>query len=185
MHFFFSSKWSSIQYCSTLLFGIAAFCYTARGNTEGEGTEKSCSAKEGNPFGPFWDTYNIDFVGSEFYGPLHYDIHHSDMAKRWDEKYPPQTWPGEFELSLSSGKSLPSIHEIVTSPVWFVVLAFTGAPASFPVQLENRDLHKYLMWSENILKQAKHFIKKKLPRGAFVGIHLRNGIDWVRFSTNL
>lgn len=130
-----------------------AFCYTARGSTESESVEKSCSAKEGNPFGPFWDTYNIDFVGSEFYGPLHYDIHHSDMAKHWGQKYPPQTWP---------------------------VLAFTGAPASFPVQLENRDLHKYLVWSENIQKQARHFIENKLPRGAFVGLHLRNGIDWVR-----
>ncbi|KAK3925190.1 GDP-fucose protein O-fucosyltransferase 1 [Frankliniella fusca] len=127
-----------------------AFCYTARGNGE---TEKSCNPKEGNPFGPFWDTFNIDFVGSEFYGPLHYDIHHSDMASRWAESYPPEEWP---------------------------VLAFTGAPASFPVQLENRDLHKYLMWSENIQKQAKYFIKNKLPKGAFLGLHFRNGIDWVR-----
>ncbi|XP_026277927.1 GDP-fucose protein O-fucosyltransferase 1 [Frankliniella occidentalis] len=127
-----------------------AFCYTVRGNGE---TEKSCNAKEGNPFGPFWDTFNIDFVGSEFYGPLHYDIYHSDMASRWAENYPPGEWP---------------------------VLAFTGAPASFPVQLENRDLHKYLKWSENIQKQAKYFIKNKLPKGAFLGLHFRNGIDWVR-----
>ncbi|KAJ1519866.1 hypothetical protein ONE63_004108 [Megalurothrips usitatus] len=130
-----------------------SFCYTARGNGENDEVEKSCSAKEGNPFGPFWDTFNIDFVGSEFYGPLHYDIHHSDMAAHWEERYPPEKWP---------------------------VLAFTGAPASFPVQLENRDLHKYLMWSDSIQKKAKYFIKNKLPKGAFVGLHMRNGIDWVR-----
>lgn len=57
---------------------------------------------------------------------------------------------------------------------------FPGAPASFPVQLENRNLHKYLHWNDEILTKAKEFIKTKLPRGAFIGIHLRNGIDWVR-----
>lgn len=55
--------------------------------------ENGCNAKEGNPFGPFWDTYNVDFVGSEFYGPLNYDIHYQDMAKKWKEKYPPLQWP--------------------------------------------------------------------------------------------
>lgn len=65
------------------------------------------------------------------------------------------------------------------------MLAFTGAPASFPVQLENRDLHKYLKWSESIQKQARFFIQNKLPKGAFLGIHLRNGIDWVRWIVNI
>lgn len=55
--------------------------------------ENGCNAKEGNPFGPFWDTYNVDFVSSEFYGPLNYDIHYQDMAKKWKEKYPPLHWP--------------------------------------------------------------------------------------------
>lgn len=123
-----------------------AFCYMSRGNN-------TCNAKEGNPFGPFWDHFNIDFTGSEFYGPLHYDTYHSDMTKQWNKKYPATNWP---------------------------VLAFAGAPASFPVQLENRNLHKYLEWSDNIAEKAEGFIKEKLPKGAFVGIHLRNGIDWVR-----
>lgn len=60
----------------------------ARGNNE------SCNAKEGNPFGPFWDTFAIDFVHSEFYGPFHYDIHHSDMSSKWKEKYSAEKWPG-------------------------------------------------------------------------------------------
>ncbi|XP_025833903.1 GDP-fucose protein O-fucosyltransferase 1-like [Agrilus planipennis] len=124
-----------------------SFCYTSRG--EGE----SCNAKEGNPFGPFWDTFSIDFVASEFYSPLHYDVHHHDMAKQWNERYPSREWP---------------------------VLAFTGAPASFPVQFDNLFLQKYLIWSESILDKANHFIKNVLPEGAFIGIHLRNGIDWVR-----
>ncbi|XP_047502829.1 GDP-fucose protein O-fucosyltransferase 1-like [Penaeus chinensis] len=123
-----------------------AFCYVPRYNSEG------CNAKEGNPFGPFWDTFGVDFVGSEFYRPLSYDVHYQNMDEQWNEKYPPEEWP---------------------------VLAFTGAPASFPVQMDNRGLHKYLVWSENIAKKTQDFISS-LPRGPFVGIHLRNGIDWER-----
>lgn len=124
-----------------------SFCYMSRGDGN------SCNAKEGNPFGPFWDTFNVDFVQSEFYGPLHYDTHHNDMVKLWTDKYPPAAWP---------------------------VLAFTGAPASFPVQRENLGLQKYLVWSEEVGAKADAFIKSVLPKGAFIGIHLRNGIDWVR-----
>nr|XP_022901836.1 GDP-fucose protein O-fucosyltransferase 1 [Onthophagus taurus] len=129
-----------------------SFCYTPRGDTE------SCNAKEGNPFGPFWDTYNIDFVSSEFYGPLHYDVHHHDMIQKWNERYPSKKWP---------------------------VLAFTGAPASFPVQLENKVLHKYLKWSDLIDQKANDFIKNVLPKGAFIGIHLRNGVDWTRACSHI
>ncbi|KAF7283466.1 hypothetical protein GWI33_000549 [Rhynchophorus ferrugineus] len=122
-----------------------SFCYMARGNNN------NCNAKEGNPFGPFWDSYGVDFVGSEFYGPLHYDISKDIDLKMWTNKYPPGKWP---------------------------VLAFSGSPASFPVSLENRGLHKYLIWSDDVMKKANDFIRAKMPKGAFIGIHLRNGIDW-------
>lgn len=56
----------------------------------------------------------------------------------------------------------------------------TGSPASFPVSEENRLLHKYMVWSDQIDKKADDFIATKMPKGAFVGIHLRNGVDWVR-----
>jgi peptide-O-fucosyltransferase len=65
-----------------------------------------------------------------------------------------------------------------TSAKW-LVLAFTGAPASFPVQLENKRLQKCLTWNNDMINKAKAIIKKILPPGAFVGIHLRNGVDWV------
>ncbi|KAI8427791.1 hypothetical protein MSG28_002197 [Choristoneura fumiferana] len=126
-----------------------AFCYTQRGGDK----ENSCNAKSGNPFGPFWDTFNIDFTGSEFYGPLNYDASNTVMVDKWKQKYPPTKWP---------------------------VLAFTGAPASFPVQGENRHLHKYMQWSDHIASSARQFIKKNMSGGGFLGVHLRNGQDWIR-----
>ncbi|KAH0952545.1 hypothetical protein HN011_002327 [Eciton burchellii] len=130
-----------------------SFCYGPR---EG-GKSNSCNSKNGNPFGPFWDTYDIDFVNSEFYAPLHFDMLYSDMKIKWRQHYP-ASWP---------------------------VLAFSGAPATYPVQLENKHLQKCLNWNDDIMNKAKTFIKTKLPKGAFVGIHLRNGIDWVRTCTHI
>lgn len=130
-----------------------SFCYTERMGLDGS-TGGGCNAKSGNPFGPFWDTFEIDFVKSEFFGPkLNYDVYHHDMANKWAERYPSDKWP---------------------------VIAFTGAPASFPIQIENRELHKYLKWSVTIENAARDFIRNSLPKGAFMGIHLRNGIDWIR-----
>lgn len=59
------------------------------------------------------------------------------------------------------------------------VLAFRGAPASFPVEEQNRQAHAFLKWSDKINKEVDEYIQKTLPPGPFVGIHLRNGIDWV------
>lgn len=135
-----------------------SLCYSERKSLNGE-TAKSCYAKEGNPFGPFWDEYNIDFVGSEFFSPLTYDTLHShNMAERWHKLYPSPEWP---------------------------VLAFTGAPATFPVQKENVDLHRYLVWTERMQTDAIKWIKANLPRGGFIGIHLRNGVDWERACTHI
>lgn len=58
-------------------------------------------------------------------------------------------------------------------------MAFTGAPASFPVQLENKYLQKCVEWNDEMTDKAKNFIRQSLPKGGFIGIHLRNGIDWV------
>ncbi|GIX83405.1 GDP-fucose protein O-fucosyltransferase 1 [Caerostris extrusa] len=100
------------------------FCYSARGESD------HCNAKDGNPFGPFWDTFDVNF-----------------------DQYPPDLFP---------------------------VIAFTGAPATFPVRAEDRQLQQYLEWSDLILKEAKAFIASMVPRGPFIGIHLRNGPDWMR-----
>lgn len=130
-----------------------SFCYMERRSLSGS-TKKDCHAKEGNPFGPFWDEFKIDFIGSEFFAPLHYDAWHTpDLIDKWNEKYSSKEWP---------------------------VLAFTGAPASFPVQAENIPLQKYLVWTEEMQSKALQWVRSTLPKGAYLGIHLRNGVDWKR-----
>lgn len=130
-----------------------SFCYMERKSLSGS-KKKDCYAKEGNPFGPFWDEFNINFVGSEFFAPLHYDaLHATDLIDKWHAKYPANEWP---------------------------VLAFTGAPASFPVQAENIKLQKYMVWTDDMQSKATNWVKSTLPKGAYLGIHLRNGVDWQR-----
>ena len=124
-----------------------SFCYGERRGP----IEQSCNAKDGNPFGPFWDTYNVSFDRSEMYGPLSYDVYHQDAGTVWNRNYPPEKFP---------------------------VLAFTGAPASFPVQLDNVKLQEFVVFNEFWRGLAENWVKRNLPKGPFVGIHLRNGMDW-------
>ena len=63
-------------------------------------------------------------------------------------------------------------------PTKFKVLAFTGAPGSFPIRERDLPLHKYLRWSDNIEEAAEKFISEKIQR-PYLGIHMRNGPDWV------
>lgn len=126
-----------------------SFCYVDRRGPEAN----SCNAKDGNPFGPFWETFNVSFDGSEMYKPLSYDVHHQGAGEQWRSRYPPSNYP---------------------------VLAFTGAPASFPVQQDNVHLQNYIQFNHKWELHANHWIKNNLPRGPFVGIHLRNGMDWDR-----
>ncbi|TRY63944.1 hypothetical protein TCAL_03580 [Tigriopus californicus] len=126
-----------------------SLCYSHRPGS----APNSCNAKDGNPFGPFWDTFQIEFASSATYGPLHYDVHHTDIAQEWHQRFSATEWP---------------------------VIAFTGAPAAFPVQKENVPLQKYLVWSDQIQARARAFINEHLSGGPFIGIHLRNGVDWAR-----
>ena len=43
---------------------------------------------------------------------------------------------------------------------------------------EHRKYQKYLTWSDNILNEINAYIKKTFGDEKFIGIHLRNGIDW-------
>ncbi|XP_071948463.1 GDP-fucose protein O-fucosyltransferase 1-like [Antedon mediterranea] len=119
-------------------------CYVFRDNGK-------CPMKEGNPFGPFWDNFKIEFDNHRSYQPLSYSTQYSNIKEKWHEVFPVSTYP---------------------------VLAFSGAPAAFPVNAENRKLHIFLQWSNFINSEAEDFIAKELSDGPFVGVHLRRGSDF-------
>lgn len=125
--------------------------YCPSGAVERSPDKKSCPAKIGNPFGPFWDHSNIEFTGgSEVFD---YSQMWGYNSARWNERYPASEHP---------------------------VIAFMGAPGSFPIRQFNRGLQKYVKFSEDILDLASRFIAASNLKRPFIGIHLRNGMDWVR-----
>ena len=77
---------------------------------------------------------------------------------------------------------LESISRYRFPPSEHPVLAFRGAPASFPLQPQHVPLQKYLRWSDWIEKTATDYVIGNLRPGKFVGIHLRNEQAWVRFK---
>jgi peptide-O-fucosyltransferase len=54
------------------------FCYGTPG--------KQCQMKHGNPFGPFWDHFNVEFDKSMTYQSLSYSTHHDNAKADWDRK---------------------------------------------------------------------------------------------------
>jgi len=54
-----------------------------------------------------------------------------------------------------------------------------GAPAPYPMNPENWPLQKYLKFSKRISDESEGYIDHNFKDQSFVGIHLRNGIDWV------
>ncbi len=59
----------------------------------------------------------------------------------------------------------------------YKVLAFTGAPGSFPVRERDVHLHKYLRWSAKINDTVDKVLSD--VQRPLLGIHMRNGPDWV------
>jgi peptide-O-fucosyltransferase len=126
-----------------------AFCYTSRSEEK-----KSCDAKSGNPFGPYWDNFNVEFDDNIFYGPLGYDVKYGNYPNKWLTKYPAEKYP---------------------------VIAFTGVPGSFPVEEYNVPLQKYMIWSTEIESKAMKFLKSQNKKNEkIIGIHLRIGMDFER-----
>ena len=62
------------------------FCYRARQAITAAG-DGGCNAKDGNPFGSFWDTFSIDFDSSEYYSPLEYDTLRPGVAREWNDRF--------------------------------------------------------------------------------------------------
>jgi peptide-O-fucosyltransferase len=79
-----------------------------------------------------------------------YDLDYLNYDQ-WKKEFPAEKWP---------------------------VLAFKGAPANFPILPEHRTYQKYLQWSDTIDRQAMTYINNTLKSQKFIGIHLRNGLDW-------
>ena len=64
-------------------------------------------------------------------------------------------------------------------PLEHPVLAFRGAPASYPIQQRHVPLQQLLLWSTSIEDASNKYINEKLSPGKYVGIHLRNEDAWV------
>ena len=62
----------------------------------------------------------------------------------------------------------------------YPVFAMKGAPAGFPMATDHRSLQAYMEWSDDIVEQGQAYIQENFPDQKYVGIHLRNGPDWVR-----
>lgn len=65
-----------------------AFCYQFR-----DGGENDCKAKEGNPFGPYWDKFNIDFDHNAKFGPLGFDMDYGFHKSAWVGNFPGDRFP--------------------------------------------------------------------------------------------
>jgi peptide-O-fucosyltransferase len=64
-----------------------AFCYQFRGRSG------SCEAKDGNPFGPYWDNFGIDFDANAKFGPLGYDMDFGNHKSAWVDKFSSDKFP--------------------------------------------------------------------------------------------
>uniref|UniRef100_A0A0R3S0F4 GDP-fucose protein O-fucosyltransferase 1 n=1 Tax=Elaeophora elaphi TaxID=1147741 RepID=A0A0R3S0F4_9BILA len=130
-----------------------AFCWQPRQSIYDTKKLSGCHAKEGNPFDAFWDYSNISFIGDVYYASDFPEAHLIDLAssrKKWNEKFPADRYP---------------------------VLSFISAPAAFPARTGHHHLQKYLYWSKAVMTEANKYVVESLER-PFIGIHLRNGIDW-------
>lgn len=72
----------------------------------------------------------------------------------------------------------PEEWNSIYPPDDFPVIAMRGAPASFPMKPSLWSLQRFLVLSDAIQQEAEVYINEYFPAKSFIGIHLRNGIDW-------
>lgn len=119
------------------------FCFVFRNGNK-------CAMKEGNPFGPFWDHFGINFDGYFDHPGILWNSYRKQVADEWRERFP------------------PSQH---------LVLAFQGAPGDFPSKEENQNVQNYLKFSDYIDESSDQYINREMNGEPYIAIHLRNGGD--------
>lgn len=113
-------------------------------------SDKPCVMDETDHNFWFWKGQGIKFVRTEPY-MLPYDPTQGNVKDEWDRRFPVSEYP---------------------------VLALRGAPSPFPMHESCNRLHQYLQWSDDIAAERDSVIQSKLSRGKFVGVHVRNAMDW-------
>ena len=71
-------------------------------------------------------------------------------------------------------------HHNSYPPSHYPVIALRGAPAPFPMRPELWPLQQHLVLSQGVQQLGDRYIDHHFPHTTFIGIHLRNGEDWVR-----
>jgi len=127
------------------------FCYAFRDGSR-------CGMKDGNPFGPFWDHFGVDFDGSVDHPGILWDTHHERTALEWKRRFPPSK---------------------------YLVYAFQGAPGDYPSLKVNQYIQKYIEFSKFIHRRSDEYIANELKNEVFVAVHLRNGGDMVSVCKEL
>ncbi|KAI1284899.1 GDP-fucose protein O-fucosyltransferase 1 [Halotydeus destructor] len=65
------------------------------------------------------------------------------------------------------------------------VLAFPGAPSSFPASIESVTLQYYVHFSDKVSKDATDYRKSRFSAETYIGVHLRHGSDWEKACQHL